>query len=189
MANDYKTLLTELGFYPSRSEAISESMTEADIQRIEQKLGCPLLQDYRQFLGEYSDLLSGHTYFSFSTEDGEEDGVVHGLYGHMKNRDLADKYFSLRQALQADENYNLENYSGLRWLRDIDASQPQIGWPEELMAIGTDPGNNEICVALKGLRPGAIFYWRVNPLPDEENLYLVANSFDDFVHMLKKESV
>lgn len=187
MMKSYKTLLMEMGFYPSRSETISESMTEADIKEIERKLGSPLPQDYRQFLGEYSDVVSGETYFSFSTTHGKEHGIVHGLYGSKQDGDLADDYFSWRQGLQSDENYSLKRYAGVRLLRDIDVSQPQVGWPEELLAIGIDPGDNQICIAFKGLRPGAIFFWRVNPLPDEENLYFVADSFDDFIHMLRKE--
>ncbi|RYF36106.1 MAG: SMI1/KNR4 family protein, partial [Cytophagaceae bacterium] len=67
-------------------------------------------------------------------------------------------------------------------------TSPQlIGWPEELLGIGDDPGGNSICIAFKGLRPGAIFYWRENGWQGEQNLYLIADSFDDFVGLLRKE--
>ena len=70
---------------------------------------------------------------------------------------------SLRKVLQIDEE-----------ITEVDDP------PRELLPIAIDAGGNQVYLALAGLQPGAIFLWM-----NWQDIYLVADSFDEFMHSLR----
>ena len=60
--------------------------------------------------------------------------------------------------------------------------------PKELIPVAIDPGGNLICLGVKGQYMEEVFFWdHENEAPEGEqawfkNLYLVANSFDEFIN-------
>ncbi|RYX79977.1 hypothetical protein EON83_30515 [bacterium] len=51
--------------------------------------------------------------------------------------------------------------------------------PRELVGIAIDMGGNQVYLSLGGRQPGAIYLWL-----NWEDIYFVADSFDEFVHSL-----
>lgn len=62
--------------------------------------------------------------------------------------------------------------------------------PSDLLPIGTDPGGNLICLGVKGKNYGKIYYWdhetegEEGEQPTYDNVYFVADSFDDLLQSL-----
>lgn len=62
--------------------------------------------------------------------------------------------------------------------------------PPELLPIARDPGGNLICLAVKGSNYGKIYYWDHETEVDDgeqptyDNVYFIANSFDDLLNSL-----
>lgn len=67
--------------------------------------------------------------------------------------------------------------------------------PHNLLVIGSDPGGNQICLSVGGNDYGKVYFWdhenevEEGEEPDYRNVYLVANSFDEFLESLQDESV
>jgi hypothetical protein len=59
--------------------------------------------------------------------------------------------------------------------------------PDELLAIASDPGNNLICIGLKGEHTGKIYFWertKEEDKPTFNNVFLLANSLSEFINNL-----
>ena len=181
IANKYAPLVAKL-----HGELFNDSLlplTEKHLSRIEAQLGQRLPDDYRKFLRDYAGVTFSAAHFPMLEDYGPTTASISMFYGSNEEATLADLYH------QGRENYGiLENgykwYPGLRLVRDISRPVAEMEWPEELLPIGCDDGGNQICLALFGLRPGAIFWWRNAPFGDAENLYLIAETFDEFMHAL-----
>ncbi|RYX85908.1 hypothetical protein EON83_03900 [bacterium] len=186
MPNKYQPILNKFEFKPPRPQDSEPFLTEDDLQRIEAKLGHRLPKDYREFLRNYPGITSNNAAIPINFEGHIENLRLYGFCGSTQQNDLADFYFFVKGNLEGDdENCNLEWYPGLVLLRDIAKYPEAIGWPEELFPIAVDWAANLICIALGGLRPGAIFFWKSLPMEGRQNLYLVADSFDRFMNMLQ----
>jgi hypothetical protein len=172
-------------------------MDEAEILRIEQELGVRLPEAYRQFLLTY-----GGCEFAGASPDNpfivfrpltplhprfkSGYGPFDAFYG--KERERRDKrrdLYSLRQCIHF--------YKGLM--------------PETIIPIGDDGIAGQICLGIKGKERGKVYYWdRENaPLDEEdyleeygrprppealfENVYLIAESFEDFLQRLEIDTI
>ncbi len=61
------------------------------------------------------------------------------------------------------------------------------GWPIHLLPI-TTADNGDMCLVLDGEEKGVVYFLHAGQGAEpklEENLYFVANSFDEFMRMLK----
>jgi hypothetical protein len=62
--------------------------------------------------------------------------------------------------------------------------------PDELIPIGRSSGGNQICLCIKGPNYGKVYFWDHNweaeegKEPTYDNIYLIANSFTDFINSL-----
>lgn len=62
--------------------------------------------------------------------------------------------------------------------------------PKELLAIAYASGNDQICICIDGPNYGKIYFWDIyNQAPENqepwwENVYLIANSFTEFINGL-----
>ncbi|MBM4075935.1 MAG: SMI1/KNR4 family protein [Planctomycetes bacterium] len=67
--------------------------------------------------------------------------------------------------------------------------------PRGFICIGCDPGGNQICICLKGVKRGSVFFWDHEDEMDEddwdgtlneaENVTRLAVSFSEFVKGLR----
>lgn len=62
--------------------------------------------------------------------------------------------------------------------------------PSRIFPIARDPGGNFICISSEGADAGMVYFWDheretdTGELPGDQNLYLIADSFDEFLNML-----
>ncbi len=62
--------------------------------------------------------------------------------------------------------------------------------PKEFVPIGRDSCGNQICLCVQGKNYGKVYFWNHEEEADEgkeptyDNLYLIANSFTDFINSL-----
>ena len=69
----------------------------------------------------------------------------------------------------------------------------QVRMPEELVPIAHDPGGNQICIAVAGPKTGAVYFWDHEEEADDDetpgydNVYLIANSFNEFLNSLTEK--
>ena len=162
-------------------------VSKAQIDEIEQQIGYPLPSDYREFLSDYSGLRFPYTFFPISENvDGEEQGEISGFYSSTEEYPLSKFYLDRRDDYEEpDPEEEFDWRPGLRKIREIEGERvTEEGWPKELLPIGYSSQLDEICIAISGLRLGAVFLWRANPIEGEQNLYLVANSFNEFMNSL-----
>jgi hypothetical protein len=140
------------------------------LDQLEREIGATLPLDYRDFLlRSNGGSVGGALWYSEITSDGvKADAGVHHVGGFREQ-----SYFSLVQ--------NRECYSG------------RI--PMELLWIMDDPFGNAICLGIARAYRGRIYFWDHEQEPDRAdwdgqfetagNIFLIANSFTDFVAGLK----
>ena len=66
--------------------------------------------------------------------------------------------------------------------------------PSQILPIAHDPGGNLICISCKGQDFGKVYFWnhedevdyRFSDDNDYSNLYLISNSFNEFINGLKE---
>ncbi|WP_428659624.1 SMI1/KNR4 family protein [Runella sp.] len=104
------------------------------------------------------------------------------------------------QTMDKKENSSCEIFFGIDddltiykhlTLNEVWQSNIKMDMPEEIYPIGQDGGGNQICICLKGENYGKVYFydhewWNED---DEgnitwENLYLIANSFTEFLEKL-----
>ena len=109
------------------------------------------------------------------------------------------KYFYVpgwqyQQSLVNEFDYIVPDGSGYG-IRQILAIKGDI-FPEGFISIGGDPGGNHILMCLCEPYRGMIYFWdhedgpddRLDRMEDYSNIYLLANSFEEFVNNLKNEN-
>jgi len=138
-----------------------ESLTERDITALERHVGAGLPLPYRQFLLEYNGGRVSPDCFDFN-RNGEEDGS------------MVDWFLRI-----GDEGWsNMYKY--------LEVYKDRV--PDGFMPIAHDPGGNLILISLQG--DGRIYYWdhdeevEEGQAPGTRNVYLVANSFPEFLDSL-----
>lgn len=186
MPNRYQDIVENLecvfDFLPPGS--YPEPIPDEQLSIIEVELDHRLPADYREFLRDYGGCgLSGVHFPIVKDSEYETEASVFFFYsGISEGSDIVGGY---RLSLESDSIFPINEYPGLSLVRDVEDRNEEIAWPKELLAIACDMGGNQICLALSGLRPGAIFQW-MNAPGDGQNIYLIAQSFDEFMRLLRK---
>lgn len=145
-----------------------QPVSDADLKNYEEKIGIEFPQDYKEFLKEYS----GQSFEREPRFPYLEDypGGKHGI-------------FSIFYGIMPGDSYDL--------IEAVNTYKGRIN--NDLLPIGEDPGGNIICLAVKGENSGKVYFWdheeeKVVPndsKTDDTNLYLVSNSFADFIQSLQ----
>jgi cell wall assembly regulator SMI1 len=139
-------------------------LREQDVAAVEEQLGYHLPEDYRRFILAHNGgrpvpdyfPIQGNPYFG-------DHASVHELHCI-----ASGEYLDLRRQVQV--------------FRDR--------VPPELLPIAHDPGGNLLCLGVSGLEYGKVYYWdheqqvAEGETPDYENVYLVADTFADFLEQL-----
>jgi len=135
-------------------------LSEKDLLRVEDEIGFNLPDDYREFLSKYGGFAAdGSAVFSFREP-----------YPGGK-RDMAEVFYGV---LGKDGYDLLHNYGAYKGRILIEA-----------LPIALDAFGNQICLILTGKYRGKIHFWdHEEELLDKSNLYLIADSFDEFITSL-----
>lgn len=142
-------------------------MSEVDIERFEKEIGYPLPTEYRAFLLKHNGGWPTPPNV-FVTSEGDKIAV--SFFFYLEEDGDEDKYFEgLRN------NYLM--FTGRV--------------PEDLLPIASCAGL--VCIGLFGDNKGSIFYWDreneadENEAPWYDNVYWVANSFNEFINTLQDD--
>ena len=170
--NRYEHLMKHLGaeIVRARQGVKSIILQEEDLWQVENRLGCSLPPDYREFLRDYG-CYELYSFFRCSCRSNlvwEGIALFYGVIPENSSPFPFDLTFDL-----------LEIFEGLDSFK-----------PKELLPIGGDSGANEICLVISGEDVGKVFYWnrgQVWSTTDIHDLCLVSNSFDEFMSSLKTE--
>lgn len=187
---DMQSLFDRLGGIKAVGTGKIKPMSEAEISTIEKELGGRFPDDYRRFLATF-----GASTFNGASPDNPYVvfRTLNPLPSHITNTDKA-----LFNAFYGADRDGLEGYSLRARARFFKGRMP-----ETIIPIGDDGGAGLICLGIKGAEAGKVYYWdQANEPLDEEdyledfgkqrppeamfqNVYLIANSFDDFLHRLE----
>lgn len=164
-----------------------DPMTEAELVAIEAAIGESLPAEYRKFMKEYGaaefgELVEFHLLKSFPLfvpRNGASPTYEKGPFSHFYGSSGGNQGLAKR----------------------IDAYRGRV--PDAVIPIGDDGGGNQICIGIKCNDKGKVYYWDHNhewdeedyleetgePMPAEvkfQNLYLAADSFEDFIRRLER---
>lgn len=183
--------LSELGkLYPVRGENFYP-LTESEIQNLEKTIGERLTEPYRSLLAKYGNW-SFSEFVSYPCSNLTMMEIIRGKPINLSE----NNWLSYMYGGAEDDTYSLQ--------RAIKTYKERM--PETLIPIGDDGGGNKICLGVSGEEKGKVFYWDHNnewdeedyfeeegePMPPEmkfQNVYLVANSFEEFINQLKIEDI
>lgn len=126
----------------------------ANIDQLEIDLKFKLPTEYRDFVLEFNGGKPIPNKFKIS--ESQEESRVSFFYGIS-----TDKDFNILRNFALFENVYMEKY----------------------LPIGEDPGGDLICLDVSGENEGKIYFWDHEVAPPN-NLYLVANSFTEFLEKL-----
>ena len=142
--------------------------SEQKIHSAEQELNLNFPANYKRFLLNTNGGRPSPNVFPIKGNSTDKYGIVDWFY-----------------CVQAGDEYDITWAMALRFDR----------YPKNLLAIGTDPGGNEICLSVAGKDSGKVYFWdhenevEEGEEPSYQNVYLIANSFEEFLESLKDESV
>ncbi|WP_081444774.1 SMI1/KNR4 family protein [Blastopirellula marina] len=165
-------------------------MNESGIIAIERQIGNRLPDCYRKFLSTYGAC-------TFNGQSPDNPYIVYRSLTHLPSH-ISNDGRGMVDALYGSEMDESDPY-GLRVRILFFAGR----MPDSLIPIGDDGGAGQICLGIKGNEMGAVFYWdQANepldeddyeedfgvPRPPEimfQNVYQIAESFDDFLGRLE----
>ncbi len=144
-------------------------LNTADIQEIEAYMGFELPNQYKQHLLKYNGGRCSPSEFYFD-EDGE----------------TASSFIDWFLAIYDGEYDNLKKY-----IQDYKIDEKRM--PSKVFPVAHDPGGNLVCMDSED---GKIYFWdhenevdySVNDDSERSNLYLIANSFNEFLNGLREVS-
>ena len=165
--NKYEEKMRQLGAYYV-GEGQLRRLTQADIQPVEQQLACDLPDDYAEFLADYG-CHAFDRYVEFPLKEEYPEG----------DRGTMNVFFGVMPGSTYDLFYNRRTYKG------------RI--PDILLPIANDIATNIICLSVAGEEKGAVYLWDreeeedvgEGAEPGFSNVYLIAESFDEFINSLK----
>jgi SMI1 / KNR4 family (SUKH-1) len=166
--NRQDEILLSLGWYPLRV-ATRREPTEADLSQLEDRLGARLPDSFRYFLCRYGEgALALHGCFPIL------EPCSWGQWG------IIDQFLGFSK--KPNEGLLSTNF-------DIFAGRI----PEGMLTFAYDPGGNLLLLNIKGIKPaGTVWFWDHECRPrnikgelTENNLYLVADSFTQFIESLR----
>jgi len=146
-----------------------------DAKYLEETLKCYLPRDYLEMLLKYhleTTCLDSYPII----ESRYEDGSAHDADG-------VTKFYSISRS--TNDDYSI--YQNLEIYRNRT--------PKEMLPIAEAPGSNLICLGIEGEYYGKVYYWDHNWESDDDespaydNIYLIANSFTDFINSLYKTDI
>ena len=166
--------------------------SEEEVVHLESIINGKLPADYREFLKKINggridtdEHLGKYACFKVKWSSGQrwgsgEDSIILGnLYSL--------NYDFLKRVLK-NTNPPFEIYEALETFR----STGDLRIPEDTMAIGDDPGSNQILLGINGDNRGKVFYWfregekdpdDPNP-PGYDNIGFVADTFNEFLNSI-----
>ncbi|MFN2747229.1 SMI1/KNR4 family protein [Bacillus sp. z60-18] len=140
---------------------VQKAHDEKEIEEIEKSLSINLSDDYKEFLLKYGECMI------------MEDNLVFPV--------LEDTPLSDEGVLPLGFFYGLEdNRYDIRNVRDIYFDQ----MPEWVLPIADAEGGDQICIGVKGEKKGKIYFWDHELRDRQQDLFLVANTFSDFIQSL-----
>lgn len=167
-------------------------VSEDELHTIETALGVALPDDYRDFVHTYGASRFGESvYFRFMQP--EPIYAVKGLAGKPAPRYEVRPFW---------EFYGGEDAPRYSFAEAIALYKDRM--PDTIIPIGDDGFGHLICLGIKGEERGKVYYWDYEnewdeedylerygePMPPEvkfQNVYLIAESFEDFILRLEKE--
>jgi len=142
-----------------------ESVSEEQIAAVERQLGSSLPRDYRDFLLAHNGGRVRPAVFS-----------VHGN-PHFGSKCVVHFFNAIDPGKSHD----------LLWKAEIYRNRMPLGF----LSVASDPGGNQICLVLSGSNIGKVVFWDhhceemdEDMPPSEDNVYLIANSFTEFLESL-----
>jgi hypothetical protein len=133
-----------------------ESISDRDIQQLEDLVGFKFPQSYREHILKYNGGRCKPNVYSFS-----EDG----------------------QITESDLNVFLSLPDELRdYILDYKVEDIRI--LENFLPIAEDSLGNLVCICCEGEDAGRIYFWD-HEREGEENIHFIADSFDEFLNSLK----
>jgi hypothetical protein len=163
-------------------------MTEEELSAIEKNLGEILPEDYRELVRAYGAAMFGaETWF----RPMRSLSISPSPFKEMPSRVLEGGAFSHFYGSSAGKQSlasHIERY--------------KARMPDTIIPIGDEGGGNQICLGIRGNERGKVYYWDHEnewceegyrehfrrPMPPEvkfQNVYLVAESFEDFITRLE----
>lgn len=147
------------------------TLNETDLADFEKKIGYNLPPDYRQFLLQYNGGKPVPDFFQVPEWQYKE-SFVNQLKGLIKEKD--------------------EKKVDLARLNDLLDGR----LPKGFVAIGSDPGGNHILLSLTNETKGNVYFFdhenepddATDDLEDYSNIFLIANSFTEFLNNLTHQS-
>ena len=163
--------------------------SDDEIQSLETEKGERLSEPYRTLLAKYGNW-SFNDIASFPYSDVTVMEIKTGSPYELSE----DATLSYMYGGNEDYLYSLE--------RSLETYTERM--PETLIPVGDDGGGNKICLGVKGQEKGMVFFWdhenewdeedyleeEGEPMPEEfkfQNVYLIANSFEEFLNQIKIE--
>lgn len=139
-----------------------ETLSNRDLLNLESSLGVALPDDYRRFLLQHN---GGRPYpkaFPLPNNPRDSHAFIERLF-----------------CVSTGNMYDIQ--------KNADLMKGRL--PAELLPIAEDPGGNLICIAVLGENRGKIYFWEheeefIDQAPSFENIYFVANNFDDLLNSL-----
>jgi hypothetical protein len=124
-------------------------------------LGVRLPADYARFIQQHNGATFKRETFSFVEGSWETESAVQALYSWSPH-----------------PHFEVER---------VRRNTLPLGFPPGVLFIGTDPGGNQIALALDGARRGQVWFWDQDVDPREDPwraMCFVAKSFSDFLALL-----
>jgi cell wall assembly regulator SMI1 len=140
-----------------------EPLSEHDITQVEVQLGLSLPAGYRNFLLAHNGGRPEPDAFPIHNNPSDDHGLVHNFL-----------------CIKKEDNYNLTVW----------AKRYRGRIPSDLLPIAKDPGGNLICLSVSGADVGKVYFWDheeeagEGETPGYDNVYFVANSFQEFLESL-----
>lgn len=165
--NRYDTIMARLKAKPiGHAQGIQAvHVTEQELQALEREMDTTLPDDYREFLRDYGlyDVPTALFPIEPNSEFPGEGAVEHfsgvALEGGDSSYDLRNSFDNMRQCFE--------------------------DWPEEWLPIADEGSGNVIALSTKGEDKGTVYYYVVSRMPNEQYVFHVADSFDEFMNSLK----
>ncbi len=143
----------------------SEHLTANTIVKFEKNVGCLIPPSYRKFLLIHNGGKPNPCEFTIVGKNNSQDAIA---VKYFLGINFPEKTLNLEYVLSA-------YYNRL---------------PSNLFPIARDPGGNLICIATTGTNIGKVYFWEHEfevedgEIPSYENVYFIADSFEEFLSML-----
>lgn len=175
-----KLLQLKASFSFLNSDFRPRSATSQEMHFIEKQIGLSLPSDYRTFLQHHGGC-NVSAYYEVVEEGQTVKETLAMFFGEPPDRtSIAEIYLSVLKDYDLEQA--LDWYPSLKW---ICSEPPNQGWPPELLPIATSGGTTLACLSLFGPKQGSVFCWKDLPALGKQNVYLVGDSFDEFMNSLR----